>query len=194
VASSSLAFFAARSLRRDSPFSPACVRCRQGGRARHRQLWDRRASWNATTLDRRVAQVRVVDPHHLLHGKCFPVSTTLGTGTAVIVIQLPDGRERGISRLATAPAIWWRQLRVVRCTFRCARCCLWRITCVLCSPPDMRISKEAADETSIRWWRSDPGSAATPVATATRRDTASAGTARATPATAARPLRGGSSC
>src|SRR4051812_39208437 len=54
------------------------------------------------------------------------------------------------------PTIWQRRPRVVRCTFRCARCCLWRITSVLCSPPDMRISKAAADETSIRWRRSRP--------------------------------------
>src|SRR4029079_8999900 len=52
------------------------------------------------------------------------------------------------------PMIWWQRLRVARCTFRCARCCLWRITSVLCSPPDMRISKEAAEETSIRLRRS----------------------------------------
>lgn len=29
-------------------------------------------------------------------------------------------------------------------TFRCGRFCLWRITCALCSPPEMRISKAAA--------------------------------------------------
>src|SRR5690348_8244168 len=41
----------------------------------------------------------------------------------------------------------WRR-RVVTRTFRCARFCLWRITCALCSLPEMRISKAVADETS----------------------------------------------
>ena len=59
---------------------------------------------DATTLDGRVAQVRVVDPHHPLFGKCFPVSDRRsGRGPRLIVIRLPDGRERGIPRLATAP-------------------------------------------------------------------------------------------
>ena len=64
----------------------------------------RRTFGDATTLDRRVAQVRVVDPHHPLYGKCFPVSDRRsGRGPRLIVIRLPDGRERGISRSATAP-------------------------------------------------------------------------------------------
>jgi hypothetical protein len=46
----------------------------------------------------------VVDPHHPLYGKCFPVSDRRsGRGPRLIVIRLPDGRERGISRSATAP-------------------------------------------------------------------------------------------
>jgi hypothetical protein len=46
----------------------------------------------------------VVDPHHPLYGKCFPVSDRRsGRGLRLIVVRLPDGRERGISRLATAP-------------------------------------------------------------------------------------------
>jgi hypothetical protein len=40
-----------------------------------------------------------------------------------------------------------RQRRVVMRTFRRARFCHWRITCVLCSPPGMRLSKTATDET-----------------------------------------------
>jgi hypothetical protein len=45
----------------------------------------------------------VTDPHHPLYGKCFPVSDRrAGRGPRVIVIRLPDGRERGISRSATA--------------------------------------------------------------------------------------------
>ena len=76
----------------------------RGGRWRRRSLPDRRTFWDATTLDRRVAQVRVVDPHHPLYGKCFPISDRRsGRGPRLIVIRLPDGRERGISRSATAP-------------------------------------------------------------------------------------------
>ena len=45
----------------------------------------------------------MTDPHHPLYGKCFPVSDRrAGRGPRVIVIRLPDGRERGISRSATA--------------------------------------------------------------------------------------------
>jgi len=203
VASSSLAFFAARSLRRDSPFSPACVRCRQGGRARHRQLWDRRASWNATTLDRRVAQVRVVDPHHPLYGKCFPISDRRsGRGPRLIVIRLPDGRERGISRSATAPTSGSDDLvaaapsRQVHISVRTLLPLANHVRAVLASRHadleggggrdlDQMAAKQAGD-------------AATPVAATLSRDTASAGTvggtARATLAPATRPLRGGSSC
>jgi hypothetical protein len=54
---------------------------------------------DATPLDGRVAQVRVVDPHHPLHGGCYPVSERpSGRGAALIVIRLPDGRERSIPR------------------------------------------------------------------------------------------------
>jgi Family of unknown function (DUF5372) len=62
----------------------------------------RRASVDASTLDRRVAQVRVVDPYHPLHGNSYPVSDRRsGRGPALIVVRLPDGRERAISRSAT---------------------------------------------------------------------------------------------
>jgi hypothetical protein len=58
---------------------------------------------DATSLDRRVAEVRVIDPHHPLYGGCFPVSEwRSGRGAALILIRLPDGRERAISRAATA--------------------------------------------------------------------------------------------
>jgi hypothetical protein len=63
----------------------------------------RRTFGNATTLDRRVAHVWVTDPYHPLYGKRFPVSPRRsGRGSREIVIQLPDGRERGIPRSATA--------------------------------------------------------------------------------------------
>jgi hypothetical protein len=47
----------------------------------------------------------VVDPHHPLYGNSFPVSDRRsGRGFAVIVVRLPDGRERGILRSATDAA------------------------------------------------------------------------------------------
>lgn len=55
------------------------------------------------------------------------------------------GRPRLLRRLPTM----WRGVRVVRRTFQCACFCLWRITSMPCSAPEMRISKAAADETSI---------------------------------------------
>jgi hypothetical protein len=163
----------------------------------------RRTFGDATTLDRRVAQVRVTDPHHPLYGKCFPVShRRSGRGARVIVIRLPDGRERGISRSATAlisasddlaAAAPSRQAHIsVRTLLPLAN----HVSAVLASRHadleggagqdlDQRAAKQA-------------GSAATPVAAAANRDTASAGTAggtaRATPAATASPLRGEPSC
>ena len=69
-----------------------------------RRRWSgRRTRGDATTLDGRVAQVRVVDPHHPLYGGCYLVSERhSGRGPALIVIRLPDGRERSLPRSATA--------------------------------------------------------------------------------------------
>ncbi len=64
--------------------------------------WHRRSSHDAMELDRRVAQVRVIDPHHPLYGSCLPVSNRRsGRGPNLIVVRLPDGRERSIRRSAT---------------------------------------------------------------------------------------------
>ena len=166
-------------------------------------LWDRRTFGDATTLDRRVAQVRVVDPHHPLYGKCFPISDRRsGRGPRLIVIRLPDGRERGISRSATAPTSASDDLAAaapscqVHISVRTLLPLANHVRAVLASRHadleggggrdlDQMAAKQAGD-------------AATPVAAALSRDTASAGavggTARATPAPATRPLRGGSSC
>ena len=63
---------------------------------------DHRASHDAVELDRRVAHVRVVDPHHPLYGSCLLVSDRRsGRGPDLIVVRLPDGRERSIPRVAT---------------------------------------------------------------------------------------------
>ena len=60
---------------------------------------------DATTLDGRVGGSGFVDPHHPLHGKCFPVcDRRSGRGSGLIVIRLPDGRERAVPRSATAVA------------------------------------------------------------------------------------------
>ena len=77
-------------------------RCGRGGREWRRPWLDRRSSHDAVEVDRRVAQVRVVDPHHPLFGKHFPVSDRRsGRGPNLIVVRLPDGRERSIPRAAT---------------------------------------------------------------------------------------------
>jgi hypothetical protein len=61
-----------------------------------------RSSHDATEVDGRVAQVTVVDPHHPLYGSCLPVSDRRsGRGPNLIVVRLPDGRERSILRSAT---------------------------------------------------------------------------------------------
>jgi hypothetical protein len=164
---------------------------------------DRRTFGDAPTLDRRVAQVRVVDPHHPLYGKCFPISDRRsGRGPRLIVIRLPDGRERGISRSATAPTSASDDLaaaapsRQVHISVRTLLPLANHVRAVLASRhADLEGSGgRDLDQMAAK----QAGDAATPVAAPLSRDTASAGavggTARATPALAARPLRGGSSC
>ena len=64
--------------------------------------WGHRRFRNAALFDRGVAQVRVVDPHHALHGGCFPiVDRPSSRGPGLIIVRLPDGRERAIPRAAT---------------------------------------------------------------------------------------------
>ncbi len=44
----------------------------------------------------------MVDPHHALRGGCFPVvDRPSSRGPGLIVVRLPDGRERAIPRTAT---------------------------------------------------------------------------------------------
>ena len=72
------------------------------GRRRPASWRDPRSSHDALDFDRRVAQVQVVDPHHPLYGSCLPVSDRRsGRGPGLIVVRLPDGRERAILRSAT---------------------------------------------------------------------------------------------
>jgi hypothetical protein len=182
------------------------VRPRRGeaaGRARRWRRQDRRIFLDATTLDRRVAQVWVTDPHHPLYGKCFPVSDRRsGRGPRVVVIRLPDGRERGISRSATAlrsasadltAAAPSRQAHIsVRTLLPLAN----HVGAVLAS---RHANLEGGDGRDLdQMAAKQAGGTATPVAAATSRDTASTGTAggtaRATAAAAARPVGGESSC
>ena len=147
--------------------------------------------------------MRVVDPHHPLYGKCYPVSDRRsGRSAALIVIRLPDGRERAISRSATAfasasddwSAAASRQAHIsVRTLLPLAN----HVHAVLAS--------RHADLEGGRDLDQTPGeqdgvarTAATPVAAASGRDTTTTGAARraahATSAAAVRPPRGGSSC
>ncbi len=182
--------------------APACARCAQADQVRRRRWWDHRALLDATTLDRRVAQVRVTDPHHPLYGKCFPVShRRSGRGPRMIVIRLPDGRERGIPWSAAtpttvsddvAPAPASRQPHIsVRTLLPLAN----HVGAVLASRhADLEGGGEQdLDQSSAN----QAGCSATAVAAGTNADTASTctagGAARAAPA-AARSLRGEPSC
>jgi hypothetical protein len=86
-------------------WSPRSARRRRGAAICRAVPWprqDHRASHDAVELDRRVAHVRVIDPHHPLYGSCLLVSDRRsGRGPNLIVVRLPDGRERSIPRVAT---------------------------------------------------------------------------------------------
>jgi hypothetical protein len=167
-------------------------------------LWDRRTCRDTTAVDRRVAQIRVVDPHHPLYGGCFPVSNRRsGRGRGVIVIRLPDGRERGISRSATAPLSpsKGRETAASREAHISVRTLLPlanHVRAVLASR-DADLEGGGRDLDRRRTEQSGgAGGSATPVAAAAGRDStspgAARGSARATSAVAARPGGGGSSC
>src|SRR5271165_1411133 len=97
-------------------------RCGRDGPEWRRRRWDRRTFVDATALDRRVAEVRVIDPHHPLYGGCFPVSERRsGRGAALIVIRLPDGRERAISRAATTLGLRQSALGTARLAYPYAK-------------------------------------------------------------------------
>ena len=136
---------------------------------------------------------------------CFPVSERRsGRGPALIVIRLPDGRERAISRSATAVSSASENLAATgessgthfgahafafgESRPRCARL-------QECGSRRQRRTRPRSDACRTGRRRR---SAATPVAAASGRDAtpagAAGGTARATSAAAVRPIRGGSSC
>ena len=186
-------------------WSPRSARRRRGAAICRARPWprrDHRVFGDATRLDRRVAQVRVTDPHHPLYGKCFPVSyRRSGRGPRVIVIRLPDGRERGIPRSATTPATvsddlvpvpGSRQLHIsVRTLLPLAN----HVGAVLAS---RHADLEGGGERDlVQSSANQAGCSATAVAAGTNGDTASTCTAggatRAAPE-AARSLRGEPSC
>ena len=146
----------------------------------------------------------MVDPHHPLYGECYPVSERRsGRGPGLIVIRLPDGRERSIPRSATAPtsvpngelAAASRHVHVsVSTLLPLAN----HVRAVLASKyADLEgggrdLEQPAAGQDG------DAGHVAKPVVAASGRDAAPIGaagrSARATSATAVRPIRGGRSC
>jgi len=180
-------------------------RCGRGGRGWRRRRWDRRTFVDATTLDRRVSEVKVVDPHHPLYGGCFPVSERRsGRGRGLIVIRLPDGRERAISRAAVSAFLASEDLtaagsRLGQISVRTLLPLANHVRAVLASRNADLESSGGRDLNGMPVGQSGlDRTAATPVAAASRRDTTSAGaargTARATSAAAVRPVRGEPSC
>ena len=168
-------------------------------------MWGRRTFVDATTLDRRVAEVRVVDPHHPLYGGCYPVSERRsGRGPSLIVIRLPDGRERAISRAATAfsPSsdnLMAAASRLAHISVRTLLPLANHVHAVLASrnadlegSGGRNLDRMPVEQDGVARL------AATPVAAASGRDATSAGaargTARATSAAAADPVRGEPSC
>jgi hypothetical protein len=173
----------------------------QGDRLPQESWPDRRALGDASTLDRRVAQVRVVDPRHPLYDHCYPVSDRRsGRGPALIVIQLPDGRERAIPRSATAvasasddPAM--TAGRLAHISVRTLLPLANHVRAVLASRHADLEAGERHLEQATAAHGGVAGSAATPVAAAADRDTTSPGTtdrpACATSAPRVRARRGG---
>ena len=164
-----------------------------------------RTCGDATALDRRVSRVRVVDPHHPLYGECYPVSERRsGRGPWLIVVQLPDGRERSIPRSATAPASvpngeLATASRHAHISVRTLLPLANHVRAVLASrDADVEggggrdLERPAAGQDGI------VGHPARPVVAASGRDAAPIGAAgraaRATSSTAVRPIRGGRSC
>jgi hypothetical protein len=168
-------------------------------------VWGRRIFVDATPFDRRVAEVRVVDPHHALYGSCFPVSDRRsGRGPSLIVIRLPDGRERAIPRAATAFSpvsddLMAAASRLAHISVRTLLPLANHVRAVLAS---RNADLEGGDGCNLdRMPVEQDGAtraAATAVAAVAGRDATSTGavrgTARATSAAAGRPVRGEPSC
>jgi hypothetical protein len=147
---------------------------------------DHRSSHDAVEVDRRVAQVRVLDPHHPLFGSRFPVIyRQSGRGPGMIVVRLPDGRERLIPRSATdlafsaegsAPSVPQRMHISVRTLLPLAN----HVRAVLASRHEDVSNGSQLDRTaqSERGWPlGDTNGVAPPVVSASGRDAAAACTA-----------------
>lgn len=180
-------------------------RCGRGGPGSRRRRSDHRVFGDATTLDGRVGQVRIVDPHHPLHGKCFPVcDRRSGRGSGLIVIRLPDGRERAVPRSATAVASASddRAAPASREAHISVRTLLALANHVRAVLAFRNADLEASSARDLDQLPVEPDgvaeAAATPVVAASGRDAAptcpAGGTARAASANSVRPIRGGSLC
>ena len=122
----------------------------------------------------------------------------------MIVIRLADGRERAISRSATAPAAASDDLAVtasrdVHISVRTLLPLANHVRVVLASRhAALEGGGERDLDQTVAKQDTDGGITATSVAAASRRDAAPTGTAggptRATSAIAIRPIRGGSAC
>ena len=149
-------------------------------------------------LTGKVAEVRVIDPHHPLYGGCFPVSERRsGRGLALIVIRLPDGRERAISRAAIAVSPASENLtaaasRLGRISVRTLLPLANHVRAVLASRnADLEVSGGRNLDRMPIEQDGFARTAATPVAGASTRDPTSAGAARGTArATSAATVRG----
>ena len=147
----------------------------------------------------------MIDPRHPLYGECYLVSERRsGRGPGLIVVLLPDGRERSIPRAATAPAsVSNGELatasRHAHISVRTLLPLANHVRAVLASRDadleggggrDLKQPAVGQDE--------DGGDADKPVVAASGRDAAPIGAAgratRATPSTAVRPVRGGRPC
>ena len=163
---------------------------------------DRRTLGDASPLDRRVAGVRVVDPQHPLYGHCYPISERRsGRGPALIVIRLPDGRERAVPHSALAQAGEEPTTTTSRQAHISVRTTLLPLANhVRFVHASRHAVLETGGERDLEQTPAAPdgvaGGAATPVAAAAGRDTTSAGATDrlpcATPAGAVHPRKGGS--
>jgi len=85
-----------------APAAQCDRRCEPAGPGSRRRRWDPRVFHDATDVDRRVTHATIVDPHHPLFGCRLPVADRRSArGSAMIVVTLPDGRQRSILRAAT---------------------------------------------------------------------------------------------
>ena len=157
-------------------------------------------------LDRRVAQVRVVDPHHPLYGSCFPVSDRR-SGRGPCADRHPAAGRAGAGDPAFGHGLSSASEDLAAAASRQAHISVRTLLPLANHVRAVLASRNAdleggggrdLDRTPRRAGRIHRRAAAAPVAAASGRDATSAGAARgparATSAAADRPVRGGPSC